>query len=212
MRIASLVWVALTLVVCSLPLRAQSPYAGLIVYALDDKAPFLLLERRGTGENVWAAFTASPGRAKVEDIRDEAIQHAVMATRCFFTSSGLGPTVEPTYFRQPWESPAYVVYFARLPKIERGVLEHDERDCPEGSGAPYERSLLAWVPWTSLRADLEAAAGGRGTLPVRLVASARYLPGTSGEARLLAGFAEALRRMIAESGRKDSTIEFTLPW
>ena len=52
----------------------------------------------------------------------------------------------------------------------------------------------------------------RGTLPVRLVASARYLPGTSGEARLLAGFAEALRRMIAESGRKDSTIEFTLPW
>jgi len=114
--------------------------------------------------------------------------------------------------QQPWENPTHVSYFARVPRIEPHVLEGDERPCPEATVVSKKRSRLRWVPWNALRADIELGAGIPDAEYVRLVSSARHLPGMKGEHFLSPEFTDTMRRMLAESERKDSTIEFTLPW
>lgn len=111
LRISKSACVILALLVWSLSVRAQPSFAGLIVYALDNEASYLLLESRADAVNVRAGFTAISGWADLEEVRVDAIQRAVSASRCYFSIAGFERIVELTYFRQPRESPAYIVFF-----------------------------------------------------------------------------------------------------
>lgn len=212
MRMAKKSCLLLMLSMLAFPVQADRPYVGLILYTLHKGNTYLLLANYVGAENIWAGFTGNVERIYGDEAPDSAIQNAVGALRCYFTLTELRRSVDNIHFQQPWENPTYVSYFARVPRIQLQALEDDKRPCPEATAMLKKRLRLRWVPWNVLLADIELAAGIPGEKYVTLVSSARHLYEIKGKHFLLREFTETMRRMIAISELKDSTIEFTLPW
>lgn len=211
-RVATTSCLLLILSILAFPVQAERPFVRLILYTLYKGNSYLLLANYAERENRWAGFAGNVEWTQGDEALDSAIRNAVGASRCYFSSTELRRSVDSVHFQQPWENPTHVSYFARVPRIEPPVLEDDERPCPEGTAMSKKRPRLRWVPWNALRADIELEAATPDAETVRLVSSARHLPGMKGKHFLSPEFTNTMRRMLAVSERKDSTMEFTLPW
>ena len=212
MRVTKISCLLLILSILAFPVRADRPFVVLILYTLHEGSSYLLLANYVGAKKTWAGFTADMERIPGDEALDSAVRNAVDASRCYFSYSELRRSVDSTHFQQPWENPTHVSYFVRVPRIQSHVLEDDERPCPEATAVSNKDLRLRWIPWNALRDDIELAAEIPGAKSVRLVSGARYLREVESEHFLLPEFAETMRQMLAESERKDSTIEFTLPW
>ena len=211
-RFERIFWFIVVLGLVVSPVRADPVDVGLILYALDKEDAYLLLAKSRDAENAWTGFYGNGKPGNAERSLTGAIQEAVAATHCHFDFSDLHHKIEHTHFQQPWEDPRYVIYFARILRIELAVLQRGGRFCQQKESLGNIRSPLRWVPWSTLRADFELASTKPGVGQVLLVSSAQHMSEFDNGQFLLPKFAEAIRQMIEISERKDSTIEFTLPW